>query len=66
MTEHTFERLAGRYANIRSNQTKGVVSLVLEFPMTDDSAILRMVGGRLPDADNPVHIAVARVVGMAD
>ena len=36
MTEHTFERLAGRYANIRSNQTKGVVSLVLEFPMTDE------------------------------
>lgn len=50
----------GRYANIRVNQTKGTVSLVIEFEMNRDRELLALLGNRLPDAEQPIFLNVER------
>lgn len=53
-------QIEGRYADIKVLQTKGVVKLSIEFEMERDSDILRLVGNKLPDAENPVFLTVSR------
>ena len=54
------DKIEGRYADIKVLQTKGVVKLSIEFEMARDQDLLRLVGNKLPDAENPIFLTISR------
>ena len=52
--------IEGRYADIKVLQTKGVVKLSIEFEMARDQDLLKLVGNKLPDAENPIFLTISR------